>query len=127
MELARHGWAAVLAVGVVGVDKCLQALSVACTEVLAESGGGKKVVAAVRKMRVRVVLKRQPDEGSGKAVSGHRMYELNAGTPLARPSQQAAERGGHHFAVEAKNPREGTRTGFVFESWLCDVEAFAGV
>jgi hypothetical protein len=45
-----------LAVGIVGVDKCLQALAVACKEVLNESIGDQKLVVNVRKARAKIAL-----------------------------------------------------------------------
>ncbi|GAX75791.1 hypothetical protein CEUSTIGMA_g3234.t1 [Chlamydomonas eustigma] len=76
LEILRHGWTTVLAVGIVGVDKCLQALAVACKEVLDESKGELKLVATVRKTRAKIFLESSgpvdpgslPKQSKGKGI-----------------------------------------------------------
>ena len=162
-ELRRHGWAAVLAIGVVGVDKCLQALAVACLEVALETGDKLKAVVSVRKWPVAVTLEegkraksgRSGDlgEGSGpskssaapSAVDGigdqkpgrssatggiDRSKGIVAGARMGAAAAAGGKSGKGAAAagpVERLQSKEGPRTGFVFEIWLCDRDAYGQV
>ena len=128
--------------GAVGVDKCLQALSVANLEVVSTSAGALKAVCSVRKVPVSVqhtgkggwaplsYLQRSQKDQDGV---GWRSAPLSP--PLQRsqkdqdgvgwrsaPSNRAGQAVGK--TTERLRTRSGPRTGFIFEVWLCSLEEY---
>ena len=135
-----------LAVGIVGVDKCLQALSVSDLEVVAQSRGAQKIVCTVRKMLVYVEHERndgltnahqgQQDRGTSVSSRQEIISSITNSSLFASSGSEATQI--HHAPHtgrkrgklylnhdEKKTSRDGPRVGFVFEAWLCDTEAFA--
>ena len=147
-ELRQHGWASVLVVGIVGVDKCLQALSVTDLEVVAQSRGSQKIVCTVRKMPVYVeherhgglIQEHQGQKEHGISVSNRQEIVDNIADSSSFPSSRSeARRSQHALHIgrrsgnsdlnhdKKKTSRDGPRVGFVFEAWLCGKEAFTQV
>jgi hypothetical protein len=143
----------VLAIGTVGVDKCLQALSVTDLEVVSQSNGARKIACSVRKMSMCVEHERHeglinelvPDAGffgtrrvvidrsAGSSTSSTSTIAFPCSkSSEAKPRKHAQYSGGlmcGHSANDAqsekKGAQDGPRIGFLFETWICDKGAYA--
>ena len=107
--------------GAVGVDKCLQALSVANLEVVSTSAGALKAVCSVRKVPVSV---QHTGKGGWAPLSYlQRSQKDQDGVGWrSAPSNRAGQAVGK--TTERLRTRSGPRTGFIFEVWLCSLEEY---
>ena len=97
-----------MASGVVGVDKCLQSLSVTDLEVAMESQGALKAVCSVRRFPISVLHDNGKSRGRDASTQQQQLKAQNfrSGSKRSRPQ----------LLQEAT--RDGPRTGFIFETWI---------